>query len=367
MQAHLLRVGARPIFLAVAVLLAIIFAGAAIVVAQTRDLRSLAARESALVIYSATDENEASDLLRAFSVRYPFIKVDYRSLSAREVYDRFRREADGHRSVADIVINSAMDLQIKLVNDRYAQAYRSAEIDHLPDWAVWKNQAFAVSAEPIVIGYNPKLLTRDAVPTSHDELATILHRTPSLTGRIGSYDPERSPTGYLYVSQDVQVDSDAWDLIAAVGRARPQLFQSSKDMIEQVSSAKLTLAYNIIGSYAFERAARDPNFKVVVPRDYVLMMSRVALIAREAPHPASAKLFLDFMLSREGQSLLAKHHMSPVRLDMAADNKVLAGTNVREVRVGPALMAAIDTMTFERFVRKWREAVGENDPTDNQS
>ncbi|MBO9581465.1 MAG: ABC transporter substrate-binding protein [Sphingobium sp.] len=362
-----LRKYARAILIGLGIM-SLASAGAAVIFTQKNDLRKLAKDERHLVIYSATDEGEAAELLDAFRKRYPFISVDYRSLAARDVYGRFKAESDAGRNVADLVINSAMDLQIKLVNDRYAQAYRSPERHTLPDWAVWKDQAFAVSAEPIVIGYNPQLLPTSTVPKTHDELAVLLHRNPQvLAGRIGSYDPLLSPTGYLYVTQDVHMDSDAWDLIGAIGRARPKLYQSSKTMISDVSSGRLALAYNVIGSYAFERAAHDPNFQVVVPRDYVLMMSRVTLIARRAPHPASAKLFLNFMLSREGQALLAKHHMNPVRLDMAPDDKALVGANVRAVRVGPALMANIDAMTFARFTRKWREAASERPPTKTNS
>ena len=51
-----------------------------------------------------------------------------------------------------------MDLQIKLVNDGYAQTYVSKEIAHIPDWAIWKDEAYAVTAEPIVIVYNKKLV-----------------------------------------------------------------------------------------------------------------------------------------------------------------------------------------------------------------
>lgn len=328
------------------------------------DLVSLARNEGKLVVYSTTDETEAAELLAAFRATYPYIEIDYQSLTARDAYGRFKAESDRGRTVADIVISSAMDRQIKLVNDRYAQAYSPAQRRALPEWAVWKDQAFAISAEPIVMGYNPRLLPTNLVPSSHDELASLLHRSPALfEGRIASYDPKLSPTGYLYVSQDVQTDRDAWDLISGIGRAKPRLFDSSKDMISKVSSGDLVLAYNIIGSYAFERSAHDPNFRVVVPRDYVLMMSRVALIARNSPHPASAKLFLDFMLSRRGQRLIAKHHMWPVRLDLPQPNEALRGTNVRSVRVGPALMAGIDTLTFARFVRKWNEATSGSTPT----
>jgi iron(III) transport system substrate-binding protein len=324
------------------------------------DLSRKARDEGSLVIYSATDQREAQELITTFHRRYPHINVDYKSLPAKEVYQRFRDEEESGKIYADLIINSAMDLQIKLVNDGFAQQYHSPERRSLPKWAVWKDEAFAISTEPIVFGYNARLLAAPLVPRTHDELANLLHRRPDiLTGRIGSYDPERSPTGYLYITQDVQNDRDGWDLIAAIGRARPALFVSTHDMIEEVSAGRLAIAYNLIGSYAFERAAHDPNFKVIVPQDYALLMSRVALIARDAPHPASARLFLDFMLSKTGQTIMARHHMTPLRLDIVSSQPWATSTNVRAVRVGPSLMAGLDALTFAGFTRKWFDTVSD--------
>jgi iron(III) transport system substrate-binding protein len=331
---------------------------ASLLIAREPSLDQTATSEGELVIYSATDESEFAELLSEFGKSHRGISVNYESLPAREVYERYRAEELRGGSRADMLINSAMDLQIKLVNDGFAVSYASPEASAIPDWAIWKNQAFAISTEPIVIGYNPKLLSGPLVPQTHDDLAGLLYGRPGVfEGKVGLYDPQKSPTGYLYISQDVRNDSDAWELIAAIGRTRPKLFLSTQEMLDQVSSGQLLLAYNVIGSYAFERAREDSNFAVLVPRDYVLMMSRVALISRNAPHPAAAKLFLDFLLSKRGQAILSRHHMTPLRDDVTASPNALADANVRAVRVGPALMAGLDKLTLESFTRKWNAAI----------
>ena len=53
---------------------------------------------------------------------------------------------------------------MKLVNDGYAQTYVSPEAEALPSWAIWANQAYGVTAEPVVIAFNKQKLPRDAVP-----------------------------------------------------------------------------------------------------------------------------------------------------------------------------------------------------------
>lgn len=312
----------------------------------------------ALVIYSSTDEDQFASVLAEFRRQNPAVRVVYKSLPAREVYDRTRQEIDRGEAGADLVISSSMDLQIKLVNDRYAQPYSSPHRAQLPNWAVWKNEAFAVTSEPIVIGYNKTAFAGVELPSGHDDLAALLHAQPlRFRDRIGLYDPGLSPTGYMYIRQDLHVDRDNWDLIGGIGRAGPRLFTSTKEMIERVSSGDLLIAYNIIGSYALQRAKADPDFGVIVPNDYVLVGSRVALITRSAPNPAAAQRFLDFILSSEGQRLLSLNNMIPLRSDVASLENWPASVNQRAIHVGPALMADLDQVNRDRFFLKWKSSM----------
>ena len=51
-----------------------------------------------------------------------------------------------------------MDLQVKLAADGYALTYASPEIPSLPKWAVWKDQAYGTTYEPITFVYNKRLV-----------------------------------------------------------------------------------------------------------------------------------------------------------------------------------------------------------------
>jgi putative spermidine/putrescine transport system substrate-binding protein len=63
-------------------------------------------------------------------------------------------------------------------------------------------------------------------------------------------------------------------------------------------------------------AATDgPAWKVVVPRDAVLADYRVQAISKDAPHPAAARLWQEFLFSDEGQNLLLQGHARPVRME----------------------------------------------------
>ena len=170
-----------------------------------------------------------------------------------------------------------MDLQIKLVNDGYAQAYVSKEIAHIPDWAIWKDEAYAVTAEPIVIVYNKKLVAEADVPRTRADLKSLLSRKPdTYRGKIASYDPEQSGTGFLFITRDAQITRTTWDMIRAFGGAGIKLYSTTGTVLDRISSGEHLIAYNMIGSYAIERAKEDASIGIVFPAEYITLMSRIA-------------------------------------------------------------------------------------------
>jgi iron(III) transport system substrate-binding protein len=196
------------------------------------------------------------------------------------------------------------------------------------------------------------------VPHTHADLERLLRTSSAYVGKIATYNPESSGTGFLYITQDLQVTRDTWPLVRAMGRSKLQLYTSTGAMLERVVSGEHLLAYNMLGSYALERQARDPSIGVVLPTDYTLVVSRIALIPAEARNPEAAKLFLDYLLSRRGQTQLASKHMTPVRTDVPAPPEARPnGDRARAIRVGPELLANLDQIKRLRFLKDWRRAV----------
>lgn len=349
----------RLIF-ACAVLLALIPAQAR----TERDVRAAAEREGTVVIYAATDRRVAQPLLDDFALLYPGIRVEYHDMSSVELYRQFLAETKTG-GVADLVWSSAMDLQVKLVNDGHALAHHSAETAALPNWAVWKNEAFGTSLEPVGMVYNRELLAADDVPTSHAGFLRLLARAPShLKGKLITYDPARSGLGYLLQSQDVLANPVVfWRLAEAFGRNNVQTEASTAGMLDRIAEGKALLGYNLLLSYALLRADEDPRLGVVFPSDYTLVMSRVAFIARQARHPNAARVWLDYLLSTRGQRLLSKSPgLYSVRTDIAAsaaaaDLHKQLGSAFRPIRIGAGLLTYLDQLKARDFLHQWQETV----------
>ncbi|MDE2562429.1 MAG: ABC transporter substrate-binding protein [Sphingomonadales bacterium] len=312
-----------------------------------------------LLIWSTVDRATAAGLMAAFHRRYPDIRVTYEKMETAVLYDRFRADAFARKPAPDFLWSSAMDLQIKLVNDGFAQTYLSPERGKLPDWANWKDQAWGTTAEPIIFAYNKKLVAEAHLPQGHIALTHLLESKPSwLDGKIGAYDINRSGAGYLFLSQDEQATHDIWRTVRAMGANHTRTYLHSEAMLDDLAAGKLAIAYDVIGSYALEAKEQNPEIGIVLPKDFTLVMSRIAIIPAKAPHSDAARLFLDFLLSRAGQQYLAKADTPSVRPDVAIPQG-LRPVNVpmRAIRVSPALLVDRDQLTRRYTLKRWNEAI----------
>ncbi len=306
----------------------------------------------------------ANPLLKDFATLYPGVKVDYTDMNSTELYSRFIAEVAAGSGTADLLWSSAMDLQVKLVAEGNAATYASPEIPSLPKWAVWQNQAFGTTYEPITFVYNKRLLPAADVPQDHPALLALLTAKPdAYKGKITAYDPEKSGVGYLFVNEDVKHFPQAWDLFRAFGKAGIKLYTSAGAMMERVTSGEHTIAYGVFGSYALARSKKVSSLGIITPKDYTLVTSRVAFVSAKAKNPNGARLFLDYLVSKRGQSIIANQaDLYSLREDVTGEATVkgvteLIGDKARPVPIGPELLANLDEGKRLEFLKRWQAAM----------
>ena len=323
-----------------------------------------AKKEGKVVVYSTTDTAAAGPLIKDFQALYPGISVEYNDMNSTEVYNRYISERAANAGSADVLWSSSMDLQIKLVSDGNAMAYASPEVAHLPAWSNWKNEAYGTTYEPIAIVYNKRLLAGDEIPQSHADLLRVLStKTDKLKGKVTTYDIEKSGVGFMLITQDSKYNPAFWDLIKALGAAGPRFQSSAGTMMERISSGENLLGFNIFGSYAALRAKKDPSIGIVYPKDYTLVMSRVMFASKTAKNPNAAKLWLDYILSRRGQTIVANQaELGSIRADVdgemtAAGLAKTLGATVKPIPVSDELLGYLDQTKRLAFLKQWQATV----------
>ena len=334
-----------------ALLLALVSPAAGYEVEETRAFPSLSGGQGGplLRILATTDIAIMEPVIAAWQARNPDLALEYALASSQDIYRAIAEEG----APFDLVISSAMDLQMKLANDGLAAPLPEVLLQNRPEWARWRGDLVAVAQEPVVLLMSDQALPEGAEPprTRRDLITMLRDRAEDFRGRVGTYDPATSGVGYLFAAQDARLSDTFWRLAEVMGRLDARLYCCSGDMIADVAAGRLWMAYNVLGSYAALRG--HDGVRVVELEDFTLTLLRTALIPANAPNPAGARGFLGFLLSPQGQALSADGAGLPVVDARAFDRS----PHLRAIRLDPGLLAALDPMARQRFLEEWRAAM----------
>ncbi len=314
--------------------------------------------QTVLRVASATDEVAIRPILDAFERENPDLHIEYTDMQTVPLYQAV---LDGSMN-PDLVISSAMDLQVDLVNRGMALHLDLPEAQSLPSWAAWREELFGFTFEPAVMIYNPTLIAESDLPRTHVDLTEFLrNHERSLQQRIGLYDLRQAGIGYLFATQDAEFGQDAAALNEVLGRAKARVYPTTNAMIDAVGRGELTMALNLIGSYAI--SADDPHVAVHLFWDYNLVMMRTGFVPKTAANPEQAARLLAYLISHRGQVLLArKTPLVPVlplvTLNTPTLNRMRGydGTFL-PIRLGPQLLTYLDALKQKRFLSAWQSAI----------
>jgi len=302
--------------------------------------------DTVLRVISTADIEFFLPMIDAYLATDANVAVDYTVASSSELM----RALDGEEQAFDLAISSAMDLQTNLANDGHVQKHFPDLPQALPGWAVWNDMLFAFTQEPAAIVISDAAFTGLTVPTNRQELITVMRENPDLfRSRIGTYDVRRSGLGYLFATQDSRISETYWRLTEVMGGLDVQLYCCSSDMLNDVQTGRLAVAYNVLGSYASERPERD-GVSILLPTDFTTVMLRTVLIPSLADHPQEAGEFIDFMLRQTYVSQTSPLLQSgPIE---TADPNAL-----HRIRLGPGLLVYLDQFKNRSFLSEWENAI----------
>ncbi len=314
-----------------------------------------------LYINSTLDMSSFRPILERFVERNPDVRIGYVDINTLELY--YSTVADAAKPTASLILSSAMDLQLKLVNDGFTRSYQSEEVGRLPNRAKWRDEVFAFSYEPVVMMVNKNAFVDVEIPQDRQGLLSYIRQNDEqVSGRMGTYDIRTSGVGYLLASQDARQADATWGrMLEAFGSHGVRTYCCSSSIIDDVASGELVVGYNLLGSYAAQRAAEDPNLEMIIPKDYTLMLMRTAVIPKNAVNVQDAGRFLDFLLSDEGQALMTSEELLyPIRPSQNASQFALPlgpTRTIRTVDLDQQLLVGRDLVKQRRFIRSWELAL----------
>ena len=303
-----------------------------------------------LQILSSADIEVFEPVLSAYARSNSALHIRYVMTSTAEIYDAVVSSEHNY----DLILSSAMDLQMKLANDGFALPVILSDREAGPSWSHWQDKLFGFSLEPIGMVISKSHFPERNIPNNRRSLISFLRANQAeLTGKVATYDVSQSGAGFLFATQDARQSDSFWRLAEVMGSLKTKTYCCSGQMLDAVNRGELLLAYNVIGSYAEKRSQHLANLRVIYPQDYTHMLLRTALVPREAHAPERARDFLKFLLSKRGQAFIEENTgMLSLTSELLIENR-----HFRPIRLDTGLLVYLDRLKQDRFLDEWKEAL----------
>ena len=134
-----------------------------------------------------------------------------------------------------------------------------------------------------------------------------------------------------------------------MGQLETNLYCCSSDMIDDVVSGNIDIAYNVLGSYANNHPLRK-KYNVVYPADMTTVMSRSMILPVSSGNERSAKLFIDHVL----QTVYGANAKNEL---YNSDLNSFEETTLNRIGLGPGLMVFLDQFKKQKFLKEWERAI----------
>src|SRR5712691_4724875 len=343
-------------------LLAALAAGATVAISLAADRAGAAdqaivdgaSKEGRLVIYTGVERAAAQALVNAFAKKYPFISAETVRASSSKLATRLDAEVEADRVQGDVFEFSLPYLTTSLRKRGEILEYDSPEYAHYPAGYADRGYWAATGVSSIILLLNTRKVDEANVPQSWWDLAKPYWRNKLTIDNL-----EVSGTGYNWLLAVVNDERLGWKFIEELGRNKPALERGHAGMAQKVAAGEYAGAVEMADFHLknIRDAAASVPVRGVWPSEGVPREPWTAGILKRAPHPNAARLFMDFILSQEGQDIYVKMMgWRSARADVAAPDLKEAPADAKTI----AARLSVDDALKARdgYVAKWKQLWG---------
>ena len=260
-----------------------------------RDARLVerAKREGTVSLYTSLAPTESQPLATAFEKKYGVKVVLWRGLSD-QVVRRTITEGQARRYAVDVIETNGPEMEM-LAREKLLSEVFSPHLADLPATAIPAHRAwFPDRFNFYVVAYNTTKVQRSQIPTTYDGFAD-----PKWKGRIAI---EATDAEWMATIVKTWGDAKGMDYFKRLSALRPEVRQGHVLLANLVAAGDVPIGLTAYNSNIFPLKAKGAPIDFVPVQPVVARPQGIG-VARNAPHPHAALLFMDFVLSPEGQRL----------------------------------------------------------------
>lgn len=267
--------------------------------AITPALIEAAKKEGKLAFYTAMDLAFAQRLGKTFEEKFPGISVRVERSGAERIFTRIAQEYSSNIFAVDVVNTADKAHCIVWTRNQWLAPYMPEEVAKHFGKDYYDADGLHVTTRILVspIAYNTNLVKKEEAPKSFADLLD-----PKWAGKIVKGHPAYSGT---IMNATFQIARDlGWDYLEKLAKQRVMQVQSATDTPKKISLGERAVMADGAGYLVIRYREEGQPVDIVYPEEGTPLAAGPSAVLKAAPNPNAARLFQNWMHSREGQQLI---------------------------------------------------------------
>ena len=293
----------------------------------------------------------AQDMVGRFERAYPGVRLSTVRSTSQVAFQRLRQDQQAGLHNCDVYSSSDISHFDDLAREKRLLDYTPANAAKIQPALRGKTlyvegQYYPALISMMALAYNSRQVSAADAPKAWPDLLD-----PRWRGKLACGHPGFSGYAGTWAVLMRQMYGD--EFFSALAANKPLVGRSSNDSVTQLNAAERIVA--AAPAYvAIESGRRGNPIVVNYPTDGALLMCSPAAIMADAPHPAAAKLFMEWLLGPENSALLVQQGAVPINADVpaAADTPELGSIKTRRPTVAAIVQGIPDATDL------WRDQIG---------
>lgn len=271
-----------------------------------------ASAEEKMILYTSMKESLIGAIYDAFKKKHPDVTIDYQSAGAGKLMAKIATERQAGKILADVLWTSEVPDFYNMKNEGLLQPYIPSNISELiQPFADYEGYFTAARLATLGIVYNTRFVKQ--APTEWDNIFE-----KQFKGAFGIANPALSGTAYMAIS--MLVKQFGWEFVEKMAANKAKIGKGAGQVVDDTASGEL-LGCIGVDYITLDKMKKGAQLSFVFPPQIILSPSPVAII-KDTPNLDAAKKFVDFLLSKEAQEIIAQEGTLPVRNDVKLDPKL---------------------------------------------
>jgi len=267
-------------------------------------LVAAARREGKVMFYGEIITPTQRALKADFEQRYPGITVDILYLSGAPMMNRVMSEQSAGRYLADVLVLDALRMPA-LIEKGILARYVSTEAGHYD--AKWQSdpQGYWIQNHLYLVGvmYNKQAIRPNAPPASYEDLLR-----PEWAGKIAMVTPTANELMLYFASGMIRDrgETAAFEFFRALAAQKPLIFGPGGIRVSQgVNTGEFPVALGFVAHVFTVGGGEDGPMAIAPVRPIYVASGPGIAVMQHAPRPSAARLFADYLNSREAQQIIS--------------------------------------------------------------